>query len=125
MRVPPDPSGGEDGSLLASSPTGSLPAARFSRTVVSPNVVSPSRLHRAKVFKVLSPTPPHTAGQYIHLTIPVVVKFPVGSDLDLLPCVDLESLLILDFFINSAIFGPFAMNAYISFPVSNPGKTHM
>ena len=54
MRVPPDPSGGDGGSLLASSPTGSLPAARFSRTVVSLNVVSLSRLHRVKVFKVLS-----------------------------------------------------------------------
>ena len=57
MRVPPDPSGDEGGSLLASSPTGSLPAARFLRTVVSLNVVSPSRLHKAEVFKVLSPSP--------------------------------------------------------------------
>ena len=124
MRIPPDPSGDEDGSLLASSPTGSLPAARFSRTVVSLNVVSPPCLHRAKVFKVLSPTPPRTVSQYGHSTVPVVVKFSVGSDLDLLPCVDLESHLILDFFIHSTIFGPFAMNAYIAFPVSNPGKTH-
>ena len=54
----------------------------------------------------------------------MIVKSPVDSDLDLLARVDLESPLILDFFINSAIFGPFAMNAYISFPVSNPGKTH-
>ena len=124
MCVPPDPSGDEGGSLLASSPTGSLLAARFSRTVVSLNVVSPSRLHRAKVFKVLSPTPHRTVSRYGRSTVLVIVKFPVGSDLDLLPCVDLESLLILDFFINLAIFGPFAMNAYISFPVSSPGKTH-
>ena len=81
-------------------------------------------LHGAKVFKELKPTPPRTVTWYGHSTVPVVVKFFVGSDLDLLPCVDLESLLILDFFINSAIIGPFAMNAYISFPVSNPGKTH-
>ena len=124
MRVPPDPSGDEGGSLLASSPTGSLSAARFSRTVVSLNVVSPSRLHRAKVFKVLSPSPRRTAGRYGRLTVPLVVKFTNESDLNLLPCVDLESPLILDFFINSTIFGPFAMNAYISFPVSNPGKTY-
>ena len=64
MRVPLDLSGDEDGSLLASSPTGSLPAARFSRTVVSLNVVSLSRLHRAKVFKVLSPTPPCKVSRY-------------------------------------------------------------
>ena len=124
MRVPPDLSGDEGGSLLASSPTGSLPAARFSRTVVSLNVVSPSSLHGAKVFKELSPTPPRTVTRYGHLTVPVIVKFPVDSDLDLLARVDLESPLILDFFVNLAIFGPFAMNAYISFPVSNPGKTH-
>ena len=122
--MPPDPSGDDDGSLLASSPTGSLPAARFSRTVVSLNVVSPSRLHRAKVFKVLSPSPPRMVGRYGQATVPPVVKFPDASDLNLLPCVDLESPLILDFFINSTIFGPFAMNAYISFAVSNPGKTH-
>ena len=59
--MPPDPSGDEGGSLLASSPTGSLLAARFSRTVVSLNVVSPFRLHRAKVFKELSPLPYRTA----------------------------------------------------------------
>ena len=46
---PPDLSDDDGGSLLASSPTGSLPTARFSRTVVSLNVVSLSRLHRAKV----------------------------------------------------------------------------
>ena len=124
MRVPPDPSGDEGGSLLASSPTGSLPAARFSRTVVSLNVVSPSSLHGAKVFKVLSPSPCRTVSRYIHSTVPVIVKFPDDSDLNLLPCVDLESPLITDFFINSAIFDPFAMNACISFLVSNPGKTH-
>ena len=67
---------------------------------MSLNVVSPSRLHRAKVFKVLSPTPPRTVSRYGHSTVPVVVKFSIGSDLDILPCVDLESLLILDFFIN-------------------------
>ena len=92
MRVPPDPSGDEDGSLLASSPIGSLPAARFSRTVVSLNVVSLSRLHRAKVFKVLSPSPRRTAGRYGRSTVPLVVKFAIGPDLNLLPCVDLESL---------------------------------
>ena len=69
-------------------------------------------------------SPPRTAGRYGRSTVPLVVKFADGSDLNLLPCVDLESPLILDFFINSTIFGPFAMNAYISFPVSNPGKTH-
>ena len=124
MSVPPDPSGDEGGSLLASSPTGSLPAARFSWTVVSLNVVFPSRLHRVKVFKVLSPSPRRTAGRYGRSIVPLVVKFTDESDLNLLPCVDLESPLILDFFINSTIFDPFAMNAYISFPVSNPGKTH-
>ena len=122
--MPLDPSGDDGGSLLASSPTGSLPAARFSRTVVSLNVVSLSSLHGAKVFKVLNPTPPRTVTRYDHSTVPVIVKSPVNSDLDLLARVYLESPLILDFFINSAIFGPFAMNAYISFPVSNPGKTN-
>ena len=122
--MPPDPSGDDGGSLLASSPTGSLPAARFSRTVVSLNVVSPSPLHRANVFKVLSPSPHRTVSPYGHSTVPLIVKFPDDSDLNLLPCVDLESLLILDFFINLAIIGPFAMNAYISFPVFNPKKTH-
>ena len=110
--------------LLQVPSTGSLPAARFSRTVVSLNVVTPSRLHRAKVFKVLSPSPRRTAGWYGRATVPMVVKFANEPDLDLLPCVDLESPLILDFFINSTIFGSFAMNAYIFFPVSNPGKTH-
>ena len=70
MRVPPDPSGDEGGSLLASSTTRSLPAAKFSRTVVSLNVVSPSHLHRAKVFKVLIPSPLRTAGRYGHSTVP-------------------------------------------------------
>ena len=124
MRVPPDLIDGDGGSLLVSSPTGSLPAARFSRTVVSLNVVSPSGLHRAKVFKMLSRSRGRTAGRYGHSTVPVVGKFWIAPDLIRLPCVDLESPLILDFFINSTIFGPFAMNAYISFLVSNPGKTH-
>ena len=104
--------------------TGSLPAARFSRTVVSLNVVSPSRLHRAKVFKVLSPSPHRTASRYGRSTVPLVVKFTDELDLNLLPCVDLESPLILDFFINLIIFDLFKINAYISFPVSNPEKTH-
>ena len=91
---------------------------------MSLNVVSLSHLHRVKVFKVLSPSPRRTVSRYGHSTVPLVVKFAGGSDLNLLPCVDLESPLILDFFINSTIFGPFARNAYISFPVSNPGKTH-
>ena len=122
--MPADPSGDDGGSLLARSPTGSLPVARFSRTMVSLNVVSPSRLHRAEVFKVLSPSPYRTAGRYGHATVPLVVKFASGSDLILFPCVDLESPLMLDFFIISTIFDPFAMNAYVSFPVSNPRKTH-
>ena len=124
MRAPPDLSGDEGGSLLASSPTGSFLAARFSRTVVSLNIVSPSRLHRAKVFKVLSPSPYRTAEWYGRPAVPLVVKSASGSDLILFPCVVLESPLMLDFLINSTIFDPFAMNAYISFSVSNPGKTH-
>ena len=122
--MPPDPSGDDGGSLLASSPTGSLPADRFSRIVVSLNVVSHSRLHRAEVFKVLSLSPYRTAGRYGQATVPLVVKFASISDLILFPCVDLESPLMLDFFINLTIFDPFAMNAYNSFLVSNPGKTH-
>ena len=82
-----------------------------------------SSLHGAKVFKELSPTPPCTVTRYGHSTVPVIVKSPDASDLDLLARVDLESPLILDFFINSTIFGPFAVNAHITFPVSNPGKT--
>ena len=54
----------------------------------------------------------------------LVVKSGTAPDLTSFPCVDLESPLMLDFFINSTIFDPFAMNAYISFLVSNPGKTH-
>ena len=121
--MPPYPSGDDGGSLLASSPAGSLSAARFSRTVASLYVVAPSRLHRAEVFKVLSPSPYRTI-RYGHATVPLVVKFASGSDLILFPCVHLESSLMLDFFIISTIFDPFAINAYISFPVSNPGKTH-
>ena len=122
--MPLDPSGDEDGSLLARSPSTSLPEMRFSWFLVSLNVVSPSRLHRAKVFKVLSPSPYRTADWYGRPAVPLVIKFASGSYLILFPCVDMESPLILDFFINSNIFDPFAMNAYISFPVSNPGKTH-
>ena len=96
----------------------------FATCGVSECRLSPSRLHRAKVFKVLSLSPRRTVGRYGRSTVPLVVKSADGSDLNLLPCVDLESPLILDFFINSTIFGPFAMNAYISFPVSNHGKTH-
>ena len=91
---------------------------------VALNGVSLFRLHQVRVFNMLSRSRPHMVSWYGHSTVPVVVKFPVDSDLDLLARVDLESPLILDFFINSTIFGPFAMNAYISFPVSNPGKTH-
>ena len=90
---------------------------------MSLNVISFSRIHRVKVFKVLSLSPRRTASRYGRSTVLLVVKFDDESDLILLSCVDLESPLILDFFINSTIFGPFAMNAYISFPVSNPGKT--
>ena len=122
--MPPDLSGDNDGSLLASSLTGSLPAARFSCCVVSLYVISPFRLHRAKVFKELSPSPYRMAWRYGLQAVPLVVKFASVSDLILFPCVDLESPLMLDFFMNSTIFDPFAMNAYISFPVSNPGKTH-
>ena len=92
--------------------------------MVSLNAVSLSSLHGAKVFKELNPTPPRTVTRYGQATVPVIIKSPIDSDLDLLARVDLESPLILDFFINSTIFDPFAMNAYISFPVSNPGKTH-
>ena len=123
MRAPPDLSGDEGGSLLASSPTGSLPAARFSRTVVSLNVVSPSGLHRAKVFKMLSRSRGRTAGRYGQSTVPVVVKSRIASDPDFLPCVDLESHLILDFFIILTIIGPFAMNAYNLLPFRDPVET--
>ena len=57
-------------------------------------------------------------------SVPPVGKSLDAADPDLLPCVDLEIHLMLDFFINSTIFGPFAVNAHIAFPVSNPEKTH-
>ena len=121
--MPPDPSGDDGGSLLASSPTGSLPVARFSRTVVSLNVVSSSRLYMAKVFKELSPSPYRTAEWYGHPAVPLVVKFAGVSDLILFPCVDLESPLMLGFFIISTIIGPFPMNANNLLPFRDPVET--
>src|SRR4051812_45965487 len=115
MHAHPDLSGDEGGSQLASYPTGSLLVARFLRTVVALNVVSPSCLHMAKVFKVLTPSPRRTAGWYGRATVPLVIKFTNEPDLNLLPCVDMEISLILDFFTTSAIIGPFALNAHISF----------
>ena len=104
--------------------TGSLPAARFSWFLVALYVVSLFRLHEVEVFKVLSRSRRRTAGRCGQSTVPQVVKLRIASDPDLLPCVDLEIHLILDFFLNLTIFGPFAVNAHIAFPVSNPGKTH-
>jgi len=123
MPVPPDPSDGDDGSLLASSPSRSLPEVRFVCIAAALYVVSPFRLHRDGVFKVLSSTPHGMVAWYGRSTVPVVVKSCSESDLISFSRVDLESPLMLDFFINSTIFGPFAMNDYISFLVSNPGKT--
>ena len=70
MREPLDPSSDDGGFLFASSPTGSLLAARFSWFLVALNVISPSRLHGARVFKELSRPPPRMAGWYGQTTVP-------------------------------------------------------
>ena len=45
-----DPSSGDDGSLLASSPSGSLPEVRFRGFLVALCLASQIRLHEVNIF---------------------------------------------------------------------------
>ena len=124
MPMPPNPSGDEDGSLLANSPSRSLPEVRFSWFLVSLNVVSLFRFRVVKVFKELRQPGPRMVGWYGHATVPLVVKFRFTSFLISFLRADVESPLLLDFFMIFSIIGHFPINANISSPVSNPKKTH-